>query len=129
MTAGQAGLSYVPMDEDALDKAFREERLRKFQEKYPLRPAMQEMVEEQVQQKLAKQFGLPVPPKTADQGVKDMQARIDMLKGDKVETLNAMDDATGYRLEKLTEGLNEIDREIKEAEVRLTEYKAQQGLN
>jgi hypothetical protein len=117
------------MDEDALDKAFREERLRKFQEKYPLRPAMQEMVEEQVQQKLAKQFGLPVPPKTADQGVKDMQARIDMLKGDKVETLNAMDDATGYRLEKLTEGLNEIDREIKEAEVRLTEYKAQQGLN
>jgi hypothetical protein len=117
------------MDEDALDKAFREEQLRKFQEQFPFRPVEAEMIEEQVAQKMSEKFGIPAPRKTADEGVKAMQARIEMLKGDKAETLDAMDNATGHRLEKLTEGLNEINQEIKEAEVRLTEYKAQQGLN
>jgi hypothetical protein len=107
----------------------REERLRKFREQYPLRPAEQEMIEEQVQHTLANKFGLPVHQKTADEGVKAMQARIEMLKRDKAETLGAMDGATGYRLERLIHDLNEINQEIKEAEVRLTEYKAQQGLN
>ena len=107
----------------------REERLRLIREKYPFRPALQEMIDEQVAKKLNEKFGIPVPTKTPDQGVKDMQARIEMLKGDKAETLNAMDEATGHQLEQLTKDLNDLNWEIKEAETRLTEYKAQQGLN
>jgi len=103
----------------------RERHIRESLEKYPLRPAEQELIEEQV----PKDIKLPVPPKTADQGVKDMLARIEMLKGDKAKTLDAMDDATGHLLEQLTKDLNEINRELSEAEVRLTEYQAQQGLN
>jgi hypothetical protein len=102
-----------------------EKHLQECQEKFPLRPAEAEMIGEEA----LKKCNLPVPQKTADQGVKDMQARIDMLKGDKAETLDAMDDAAGHHLEQLTKNLNEINREIAEAEVRLTEYKAQQGLN
>jgi len=108
-----------------MDEDLRERHIRESLEKYPLRPAEAEMLVEEA----LKQCKQPVPQKTADQGVKDMQARIDMLKGDKAETLDAMDDATGHRLEQLTKILNELNGEIKTAEVRLTEYKAQQGLN
>ena len=107
----------------------REKHIQECLKKYPLRPAMQEMNEEQVQQKLAKQFGLPAPIKTADQGVKDMQARIDMLKGDKAKTLDAMDIATDQTLLALTADLNKLNQDLAEAETRLTEYKAQQGVN
>ena len=103
----------------------REKHLRECREKYPYRPAEADLIDEQVRKKC----NLPPNVKTADQGVLDMQARIDMLKGDKAKTLNAMDGADGHRLASLTGDLNELNQEIAEAETRLTEYKAQQGLN
>ena len=132
MTARGPGVSFTPMDDDKeaeLDRAFREERLRKFREKFPFRPVEQDMIAEQVAKKMHEKFGIPVPRKTAEQGIEMMEARIKLLKGDKAETLEAMDDSQGHLLEKLTEGLNEINRELKDAETQLAEYKAQRGLN
>ena len=120
----RAGLPSAMPTEDP-----RKNHIRECQEKYPLRPAEEEMILEAVALDLHKKFGQPLPTKTADQGVKDMQARIAMLKGDKAKTLDAMDGADGHRLAELTKVLNEYNQEIAEAETRLTEYKAQQGLN
>ena|ERR1035441_8497005 len=114
----RAGLLSRPMDA-------REKHMAECRKLYPFRPVEQEMIDEQVRKKC----NLPPVVKTAEQGVKDMQARIDMLKGDKANTLNAMDDATGHRLADLSKVLSDLNRDIAEAETRLTEYKAQQGLN
>jgi hypothetical protein len=103
----------------------REKHLRECREKYPYRPAEQDLIDEQARKKC----DLPSVVKTADQGVLDMQARIDMLKGDKAKALNALDDAEGPLRTTLLKDLDELNRDLHEAETRLTEYKAQQGLN
>ena len=113
------GLQSIAMDDP------REKHIQECLKKYPFRPAEQEMIDEQVRKKCK----LPPLVKTAKQGVRDMQARIDMLKGDKAKCLNAMDDATGPALGALTADLAQLNRDLAEAETRLAEYKAQQGVN
>jgi hypothetical protein len=103
----------------------REKHMAKCRKLYPYRPVEQELLEDEARKK----NGLPPSPRTAEQGVKDMQARIEMLKGDKAEILDAMDEASGFHLDDLTKILNEHNQWIAEAEARLTEYKAQRGLN
>ena len=109
------GLPSLDMDEDELDKAFREERLRKFQEQFPFRPAKQGMVEEEVARKLREQFGIPIPKKTAGQGVSDMQARIEMVKDDKAKTLDPVDEANGHHLDELSDILNRLNKDLARA--------------
>jgi hypothetical protein len=103
----------------------REKHMAKCRKLYPFRPVEQELIEDEIRKK----NGLPPAARTAEQGVKDMLARIEMLKGDKAQTIEAMDEATGDHLAALTDALNDLNRDIAEAEARLTEYKAQQGLN
>ena len=116
----RAGVVFIMPLEDA-----REKHLEECRKLYPYRPVEQEMIDDDIRKK----YHLPPVARTAEQGVKDMQARIDLLKGDKVKLLDAMDEATGHRLDDLTKVLNEYNQGIAEAEARLTEYKAQQGLN
>ena len=103
----------------------REKHMAKCRKLYPFRPVEQELIDDEIRKK----YHLPPAARTAEQGVKDMEARIAMLKGDKAQTLDAMEDATGDHLAALTDALNDLNRDIPEAEARLTEYKAQQGLN
>jgi hypothetical protein len=102
-----------------------ETHIEKMLKEFPLRPAEDDISQDAVAAKL----GLPRPEKTAEQGIRDMQARIDMLKGDKAQLLNAMDGATGDRFNELTVTLDTFNRDLAEAETRLAEYKAQAGLN
>jgi hypothetical protein len=119
MPARAGVVSNMPLDDP------REKYLEEFRKQYPLRDAESEMIDDEIRKK----HNLPPLARTAKQGVKDMQARIEMVKGDKAKLLDAMDGATGHRLADLTKVLNEYNQEIAEAEARLTEYKAQQGLN
>src|ERR1019366_1177560 len=95
----------------------REKHMAKCRKLYPFRPVEQDLIEEEIRKK----NGLPPLARTADQGVKDMLAAIALLKSDKAELLDAMDDADGARLVDCTKTLNRYNQEIAEAEYRLTE--------
>lgn len=108
-----------------MDEAPRERHLRESLEKYPLRPDDADMADEYARAK----SGQPQRVRAAVEGLRAMQSRIAMLKADKTKTLEAMDDAGGALLATLTADLNRLNKDLAEAEIRLTEYQAQQGLN
>jgi hypothetical protein len=74
--------------------------------------------------------GLPPVARSPEQGIADMKARVVLINEDKRNTLNALlDDQHPGRAE-LLEFLDELNRELAEAQQRLTEYETQaQGKN
>jgi hypothetical protein len=66
----------------------------------------------------------------ASQGVTDMQARIDLLTGQKRLILDQIEEADPQIASSLTQQLNSLNTELREAQDRLAGYQTQlQGLN
>ena len=69
--------------------------------------------------------GRPPAARSPERGIADMKARVVQINEDKRNTLNALlDDQHPGRAE-LLEFLDELNRELAEAQQRLTEYAAQ----
>jgi hypothetical protein len=69
--------------------------------------------------------GRPPAARSPERGIADMKARIVQIKLDKRNTLNALLDDLHPNREHLRAFLTDLNRELAEAEQRLTEYAAQ----
>ncbi len=113
-------------EEARKDREFKQKREQEFSKKYPLTPATEDMIEDEM--RAAKNLG--PRPRPASEGIKDMRARIRQLKKDKSNTIGTLDEATGGQRKALLKNLDKLNAEIADAEKRIKEYKVQKkGLN
>lgn len=80
-----------------------------------------EMVVDEARQKT----GLPPAKRPVDKGIADMQARIKLLTAQRMKLLERM--GTEVFDDKRYAALFEVDKELRQARERLTDYQTQQG--
>lgn len=113
-------------EEARKDREFKSKREQEMLKKYPLTPATEGMIEDEV--RAAQNLG--PRPRPASEGIKDMRARIRELKRDKSKTIDTLDEVTGVQRKALLKDLDKLNAEIADAEKRVKEYKTQKkGLN